>query len=439
MRKTEDKVKERAGIARVHAALEFAAHGLTAETAAPRLRVRDATGARGPARRAGPGGACPWALWLALALAHAAGSPAGPSPAGARADVTVGAIRWDAWHAPVTNAEHGGPGGPVKAVERSLDPHRYRHRAPFFARVDEDDRLRIDGYTQAVMDREIAFAKAGGIDYWAFLLYDEGNCMSQGLSLYLSSAHRRDVGFCAIASPGTFGPPAKWPAGIGRVVRLMTEPGYQAVGDGRPLLYLFRIDETWLRSWGGPAEARRLVDTLRAAVRRAGRADPYLVLMQDGAARQAGSLAKALGIDAISDYARQGNAAGGSFTQLAAVAHAYWDECRASGAEVVPLVMAGWDRRPRVEHPVPWETWQEPGVGLERFYAMPTPAELADHLRDAMEWAAARSNPCPARTAIVYAWNEHDEGGWLCPTLGPDGRPDNSRLQAIAEMKGKRP
>ena len=70
--------------------------------------------------------------------------------------VTVGVIRWDAWHTPVSASEHGRGGGPVKAMEDSLNPHRYRHRAPFFTRVDTNDVLRIDGYTQAVVDREIA-------------------------------------------------------------------------------------------------------------------------------------------------------------------------------------------------------------------------------------------------------------------------------------------
>ena len=144
-------------------------------------------------------------LWLAFGLFVAGCVSRGPMKAD---PVTVGAIRWDAWHVPVAASEHGGGGGPVKAMEASLNPQRYRHRAPFFARVDTNDTLRIYGYTQAVVDQEIAYAKAGGIDYWAFLLYDEGYCMSQGLSLYLSSSRRRDMNFCALASSGTFGPPA---------------------------------------------------------------------------------------------------------------------------------------------------------------------------------------------------------------------------------------
>ncbi|MCC6353630.1 MAG: hypothetical protein IT577_07070 [Verrucomicrobiae bacterium] len=348
--------------------------------------------------------------------------------------VTIGAIRWDAWHVPAAGEAHGGDGGPVRAMEASLNPKRYRHRAPFFARVDTNDVLRIDGYTQAIVDREIAFARAGGIDYWAFLLYDEDNVMSQGLALYLKSGRRRDVNFCAIASPGTFGPGAQWPEGIARIVRLMREPGYQTVCGGRPLLYVFRVDDKWIKAWGGPEGARRLFDGLRSASREAGLGDPYMVTMQDGSAAEGKRMADAIGAEALSDYARSRGEAGAPYSRLVEVAREFWEECAATGSGVVPLAMAGWDRRPRVEHPVPWEPYQKPGVGLDKFYIAPTPEELAAHIGEAMEWAELRPAQCPAKTVIVYAWNEHDEGGWLCPDLGNG----DARLRAIRKMTESR-
>lgn len=348
--------------------------------------------------------------------------------------VTIGAIRWDAWHAPAADEEHGATGGPVKAMEASLNPKQYRHRAPFFARVDAGGALRIDGYTQQIVDREIAYAKAGGIDYWAFLLYDEGNVMSQGLSLYLRSSKRKDVHFCAIASPGTFGAEANWPSGIGRIVRLMREPGYQTVCGGRPLLYVFRAGDKWIQAWGGPAGARKLFDGLRSAVRATGLGDPYLVVMENTAV-QAKRTADVIGAQALSDYARSGNGTGAPYSDLTAKARAAWEEWATTGAQVVPLVMAGWDRRPRIEHPVPWEPYQRPGVGLDKFYAAPTPREVAAHIGEAMDWVEARPEKCPAKTVIAYAWNEHDEGGWLCPDLGQG----DARLKAIRDMLERRP
>ncbi len=352
--------------------------------------------------------------------------------------VTIGAIRWDAWHTPAAAKEHGAKGGPVRAMEKSLNPHRYRWRSPFFARVDTNDILRIDGYTQEIINREIAYAKAGGIDYWAFLLYPEGNSMSQGLSLYLSSLDRDDVNFCAVASPNTFGGRATWQAGIDRIIKYMREPGYQSVCGGRPLLYLFRPEEKWIQTWGGPEGARELFNKLRSAAVAAGVGDPYLVVMHQGAASAGSKAVEAVGAQALTDYARSGGGRSAPYAELTARLRDFWSECAATSVDVVPLAMAGWDRRPRVEHPVPWEQWQKPGSGLDRFYKLPTPEELAAHLDEAMTWAKKNTEFCPAQTVIVYAWNEHDEGGWLCPTIGRDGVPDASRLEAIATMRKQR-
>jgi len=82
---------------------------------------------------------------------------------------------------------------------------------------------------------------------------------------------------------------------------------------------------------------------------------------------------------------------------------------------------------PRVEQPVFWETWQRPNVGIEKFYQAPTETELAHHLAGAVAWVEAHPDAAPAKAALIYAWNENDEGGWLVPTL-KDG---NWRLQAI--------
>ena len=35
---------------------------------------------------------------------------------------------------------------------------------------------------------------------------------------------------------------------------------------------------------------------------------------------------------------------------------------------------------------------------------------------------------------IICGWNENDEGGWLLPTLGADGKPDEARIDALGEI-----
>ena len=98
----------------------------------------------------------------------------------------------------------------------------------------------------------------------------------------------------------------------------------------------------------------------------------------------------------------------------------YWNQYKATGREVVPLVNAGWDGRPRNY----LGAWYEPAK----------PAEVADAVKGALDWNRTNLNTARAGTVLVYAWNEHDEGGWLCPTLNPDGTANAERLQALATV-----
>jgi hypothetical protein len=89
--------------------------------------------------------------------------------------------------------------------------------------------------------------------------------------------------------------------------------------------------------------------------------------------------------------------------------------------------MAGWDRRPRVENPVPWENF---GGTMDKYYETATPEEVATHVHTAVKWTQRHAADCPAQAVIIYAWNEFDEGGWLCPTL-TEG---DARVQALGRL-----
>jgi len=349
------------------------------------------------------------------ALAAAALPRAAPAQ---RPAAVVGAIRWDAWQSPGSV--------PTEAVTRALSPPRYRDRLPFFARVGPDGAVAIDGATQEVMDAEIAQARRAGLDHWAFVSYPRESHMSAGLRLYLSSARRAGLRFCLVSELVQWGtvrdrttPVLDWQ------IELLAHPDHQRVM-GRPLYFLgFLSDRLIAGRWGDAATLRTAVERFRARAVARGAGDPYIVLMArpDPGLR----LLAELGADAIGAYAIAEAEPAAPYAALARLAEARWAEYAAAGAEVVPTVMSGWDRRPRIEQPMPWETWQRPGAGLDRFYAAPRPEELAAHLSRALDWVAAHPRAAPARTALIYAWNENDEGGWLVPTLPFD----DARIRAL--------
>lgn len=338
-----------------------------------------------------------------------------PSPAPRRA--ALGAIRWDAWF---------GPRDAVgRAVEASLAPAQWRDRLPFFAELLPDG-VRLDGSSQEIIDREIGYAVAAGLDYWAFVLYPPESPLSLGLERYLASRRRGDLRFCAVTECG------RWhdPAFAARVAALVQERGYQTVLDGRALVYLGFVTEQALGGFdSGLKGVRKVLDRFQDALAGAGSPRAYLVLM-DPNPQTAKAHAEALGCDAISSYAVGWYQGSIEYPEFAATVERHWDDCRATGMPTVPIAMTGWDRRPRVENPVPWETWQEPGKGLAHYVQAGTPAQIAAHVGRAVAWIDAHPDAAPARTALVYAWNEFDEGGWLAPTLAEG----DARLRALRDV-----
>ncbi len=337
----------------------------------------------------------------------------------------VGAIRWDAWY---------GSGDATKAVEVSLGQPKYHFRLPWFARVVGEDRVSINGDSQAIVEQEIDYAAKAGLNYWAFLDYnDEASDMHIALNRYRAAKDKKGIRYCFVEEGprldglGT----AAWK----RLVEHFQHPDYQTVLDGRPLLFMF-VKTTKL--------AKPEWDELKRQTIAAGLKAPYLVLMGWNPAEDARDMA-ALGFDAISAYAR-----GGSYSmtqpsyaeQCALIRRDRWEKCTALRIPSVTFASAGWDTRPRNERPPPWCTWvtatpdktppaeQKPLVDS----VTATPDELAAHIREALDWTKANRDINPSNAVIIYGWNENDEGGWLLPTLGTDGKPDETRINALGKV-----
>ena len=320
----------------------------------------------------------------------------------------VGAIRWDAWH--------GELGVPGTAVEKSLGPKHWHYRLPFFAEVISDSQVIIRGDSQEIMDQEIAYANGAGLDYWAFVTYDLDSPMSIGLQLYLASEFKEDINFCMIVEGSRIGQGGldAWPAKMERYLSYFADPSYQKVMGNRPLFYIFNgqpvVSDGHFESFD---DVRSAFSILREATVKAGLGTPYIVI-QSWSEGQARMFMQFFRADAISAYASSAGETHAPYAALAEHTETWWDVMAETGAPVIPLVSAGWDRRPRVENPVPWEGQRG---SIEEYYERPTPRELAVHIRNGLQWVDNNPEVALARTVLIYAWNENDEGGWIVPTL----------------------
>ena len=331
-------------------------------------------------------------------------------PAPASGPVSVGAIRWDAWY--------GHRAGPGAEVARTLAPAHFRHRLPFFASIDERGNVHLPGYSRQVMGAEIEGAAAAGLRFWAFVLYPEGSDMDRGLQAYLAHPQAGRIGFCLISTTGHWNP-ATAPALAARLGALMARPNHHRTPEGRPVLMLLAAPAPdgltpGLRRLGGIAAVTRLI---RAAAATRKLPEPYFVVLGPNP-RTGAALARSAGGAAVGFYASQPPAGRGPYTALARHAESEWNRLRQTGLEVLPTAMTGWDRRPRMERPVSWERGQRLGNDRSRFFQAGTPEQIAEHVAKGVRWVERHPAAVPSRSLLVYAWNEHDEGGALCPDLG---------------------
>jgi hypothetical protein len=337
----------------------------------------------------------------------------------------VGAIRWDGW---------SGEGNVVKQMERSLGQPKYHFRLPWFAQVLGGDKVRINGDSQEIVEKEIEYAAEAGLDYWAFVDYwDQSHDLSITLERYRAAKDKRDVRYCFVEEGSRMD--AIGTNGFARLVGHFKDPHYQTVLEGRPLLFVFvKTSKLGKAEWAA----------LKRQTIAAGMKAPYLVLMGWNPAQDEKDRV-ALGFDAVSAYAR-----GGSYSmtqpsyaeQCALIRRDRWGKWRDLRIPSVTFVSAGWDTRPRNERPPSWmhgvpatpdptpPEQQKPLIDA----VTATPDELATHLREALEWTKLNRDINPSRAIIIYAWNEHDEGGWLSPTWTPEGKPNTARLDAIRSV-----
>jgi hypothetical protein len=337
----------------------------------------------------------------------------------------VGAIRWDGWYGDATVG---------KAVEASLGQPKYHFRLPWFARVISEDKVSINGDSQAIVEQEIVYAAQAGVNYRAFLDYwNEAPGMSVALNRYLAAKDKKGIRYSLVEEGPRLDDVGT--QGWRRLVEHFRNSDYQTVLDGRPLLFVFVKTEKL-----GKTER----DELKRQTIAAGMKVPNLVLMGWNPEQDAKDMT-ALGFDAISAYAR-----GGSYSmtqpsyaeQCAMIRRDRWEKCRALRIPSVTFASAGWDTRPRNERPPPWCTWvtatpdKMPPAQQKPLIDSVTakPDEIAAHLREAIEWTKANRDLNPANAVIIYGWNENDEGGWLQPTLGADGRPNEERVKALEKV-----
>ena len=317
--------------------------------------------------------------------------------------VTFGAIRWDAWYG--TNANIADQ---TAATLSWTSPIDYSARSP--AHANQSTNPQTWGDNQTTFDAEITAAVTGGLDYFIFTTGTANN-FGAALAYYMASSKKNQIKFCSMASSNNMGSTGNFTTQINAIVTTMGDTQYMKV-NGRPLLFIYMSTTDIANFWGGSnSNFVTMITALRAAAITASLLSPYIVTMGGGGDDHTSTAT--FSVDAVTNYAVAiPTGVGAPFATLAAGAESYWTTVLTASA-IVPICMSGWDPSPRNQHPESFASYE----GANWFIA-PQISDLAVHLTAARRYIQNNRARCPANTAIVYAWNEYDEGhSVISPTV----------------------
>lgn len=304
---------------------------------------------------------------------------------------------------------------------RTLSPRKYRTWTPFYADILGDDKIDYHERDVAEYDRELQYAIDAGIDYFAFVFYPREEALrasgcadgawegyvyelNSARLLYESSKLKNKIGMALI-----IGASDHHESDYEEIARLMQEPYYEKI-DGRPIIYLF-------------SAKREYVDGVRRAVEKAGGAKPLFFTMNSEGLNSDY-------VDGVSSYAC-GKSGIDNYGDLVEAAIGNNEGKADSGMLTVPIFPMGWNPSPRIDIPSPWVNYKNTN------YA--PPASVSELLRGGerfAEWYSEKKAKSENFTnhILVFAWNEFEEGGWICPTYNEDLTLNDERIGAFAEI-----
>jgi hypothetical protein len=276
--------------------------------------------------------------------------------------------------------------------------------------------------SQAVVDREVAMAAEGGLDFFLFDWFPPRPDSSypgatqnnnNGLHYYLSSPNKSLLRFALMyTNHAPFGitDSAEWTAAVDGWVEQFGDPQYQRVG-GRPLFVVHDAD-SMRRQWGSARAVKAALDQLRERARAAGLPAPMI----GGGVPQPGPKGAAVktfasdGYDFYTGYsiplARVAGQAS-DYASFAALQPPLWaDFAQLSPLPYLPVVTAGWDKRPILDSDTPSFPDRSPAA----FNA------LLQQARDAVDNQPRLRLPNTRPALLINAWNELGEGGYITPT-----------------------
>ena len=319
----------------------------------------------------------------------------------------VGAYYFDGW---------SGQGDHISKLLQT----KYADRQPLWGWKDD---------TIEIMQKQIDYCADHGIAFWAFdWYYPEGENkttpLNNALDLYLKAPNRQRLQFCLLVAnhSGFRIGPKDWDACCQRWIELFKQSTHLQAG-GQPLLIFFSPGEL-TKAFGGVEGVRQAFETLRAKAKEAGLSGVSIAACTGPEGKLDGFVRS--GYTLLTGYNYPlGWMNGGKeepFRKLIDGSERIFEQfAEKTPLPYVPVITAGWDRRPWEEDKLPPEKWSP-------WYPDRTPKQVEEFVGMGVRWLEKHPDKTtPERLLLIYAWNENGEGGYLTPTA-TDG---TSYLEAV--------
>lgn len=377
----------------------------------------------------------------------------------------LGVQRWDMYSG--KGATQQQELGYLPGKQGFLKDPKWHDRAPFFCRLTKDvDWVKhpenagplwcnypfSQEYLQQAMDQEILFAYNAGIDFFVYhgparKLFANSWELKNNLDAHMASkipeAKKMKFVWALYGNNAIHYTRSKVALMMDETLEYIKMPNWQKVMNGRPLIPVLWPDnfKKQLSSAEGKEKmtAKEFTDYIRERVKAAGLKNPYLVGMICPAHsfKHAEKL-KEEGYDAFMDYA--GGYGGKSVEQDKGPTY----------AEATKELIKTWNSKfvnrelpcipPCTSMQYPWpraldHKTHKPAKKWHH-YQWPKKGDIAARVKAAFDFVSAHPKDCEAQTVIMYSWNEHSEGGGLCPTMGkpPEYKPVTKWLDEVKEV-----
>lgn len=314
--------------------------------------------------------------------------------------------------------------------------------------------------TEENMEQQIDYASASGLSYFAFDWYYNGTMqkMNRDVDTFLSAKNSKKMDFCLNVCNEEDARITKdnWQAAVDAWLPYLENPQNIKV-DGKPVIMFF--SSYWLQyCLGGTENTNACFKYLNDKLVAAGLPGVCIIASEcpygtpdtreidfnvnnfsDAAWKQVVSDRKVQGFSGLTGYNyRQYSPVTLSdgtqsycipYEKMTAEHEQCWKAFSDYNMPYVPCILGGWDCRP-------WETdWAGNSNGSRSCYAADrTPTALYKHIIDAAEWLKSNPKCSVGNLAILYAWNEYCEGGYIAPTKGDDGRLLSGVRQAMKKI-----